>query len=86
MNINEETIKGKWQEIKGEVQKAWGKLTSDELDKTKGDAKIIAGLVRQKYGKVDADFKKKYDGIVASIKEKKDSTTEAMKNKLKNPK
>lgn len=38
MEFNEQSIKGKWLEIRGELQKAWGKLTNDELDQTKGDA------------------------------------------------
>jgi len=84
MRINQDTIKGKWQEIRGEVQKAWGKLTSDELEKTKGDAKAIAGLVRQKYGEESAEFQKKYEAIVASIQMKKDEQTEAVKNKIRN--
>lgn len=37
MKFNENTIKGKWLEIKGEIQKSWGKLTDDEIDKTQGD-------------------------------------------------
>ena len=49
MNLNENTIKGKWLEIKGDIQKAWGKLTDDELEKTKGDMKAIGGLIQQKY-------------------------------------
>ena len=41
MAINENTIKGKWLEIKGDVRKAWGKLTDDELEQTKGDMTAI---------------------------------------------
>jgi len=81
MELNQERIKGKWQEIRGEIQKAWGKLTSDELEKTKGEAKAIAGLVRQKYGKEDAEFQKKYDAIVASSNKKKEASAETIKKK-----
>jgi uncharacterized protein YjbJ (UPF0337 family) len=50
MKMNENTAKGKWLEIKGDVQKAWGKLTNDELDQASGDMKKIAGLIQKKYG------------------------------------
>jgi uncharacterized protein YjbJ (UPF0337 family) len=52
MKINKNTTKGKWLELKGDVQKAWGKLTDDELDKSKGDMKKIAGLIQQRYGDI----------------------------------
>ena len=83
MTINEETIKGKWLEIKGEVQKAWGKLTDDELKQTKGDVKSIAGLVLQKYGEAGEIFHKKFTEITAPFKTKKDEVVEDIKENLK---
>ena len=83
MNINEDTVKGKWLEIKGDVQKAWGKLTSDEIEKTKGDTKAIAGLVQQKYGEDKDAFQKKYYDIVNKYSAVKDATVEKVKDGLK---
>lgn len=48
--MNEDIAKGKWKELKGEIQKAWGNITGDELEQTKGDLKSIAGIIQQKYG------------------------------------
>ncbi len=84
MAFNEETVKGKWLEIKGEVQKAWGKLTNDELDQTKGDSKAIAGLVLQKYGTAKEDFTNKFSQIVNRFETKKDQAVEGVKDSLKN--
>jgi uncharacterized protein YjbJ (UPF0337 family) len=64
MTFNEDTIKGKWLEIKGEVQKTWGKLTNDEIMQTKGDVKALAGLVQQRYGEGKDIFDKKFSQIV----------------------
>ena len=83
MAMNEDTIKGKWLEIKGEVQKAWGKLTSDELEQTKGDAKAIAGLVQQKYGKESENFQDRYSEIVKSVEGKRDAAVKGTKDGLK---
>lgn len=80
--FNQDTIKGKWQEIKGEVHKAWGKLTDDEIEKTKGDAMAISGLVQQKYGLAKEDFNKKFAEIVNRFEEKKDKASESAKDKL----
>ena len=67
MNVNEQIIKGKWLEIKGEVQKAWGKITDDELDKANGDLKSITGLVQQKYGEDQKTVKIEYRNAQGSI-------------------
>lgn len=83
MTFNEETIKGKWLEIKGEIQKAWGTLTNDELDKTKGDATAIAGLVLQKYGTAKEDFSQKFSEIVNRFELKKEAATVSVKESLK---
>lgn len=54
--MNESTVKGKWKEFKGEIQSQWGKLTSDDLEQTKGNIKSIIGLIEQKYGKAKDDI------------------------------
>jgi uncharacterized protein YjbJ (UPF0337 family) len=83
MNMNSQEIKGKWTEIKGEIQKSWGKLTHDELEKTKGDFGAIKGLIGQKYGKALDDSQDKLKSIFDRFAEKKDEVTEGIKEKLK---
>ena len=83
MTINEATIKGKWLEIKGEIQKTWGKLTSDEIEQTKGDVKSITGLVMQKYGEKSEKFQERFSEIVAKYSIAKNSSTEKIKRNLK---
>lgn len=48
--MNKDTMKGKWEQLKGKVQKQWGKLTDDDLDVIKGDAKVLAGKLQERYG------------------------------------
>lgn len=83
MTINEETIKGKWLEIKGEIQKVWGRLTADEIEQTKGDITSIAGLVMQKYGEEQDKFQKKFSEIVDSLQEQKEAAVSKIKHDLK---
>ena len=86
MNLNENTIKGKWLEIKGDLQKTWGKLTDDELDQTKGDIKSISGLIQQRYG----DAKENYDDKVSAvlkrysddITDKKDQVVDSVRSNI----
>ena len=83
MTINENTIKGKWLEIKGDVRKAWGKLTDDELDKTKGDMKAIAGLIQQKYGDAQENASDRLSNIFKRFETQKDEVVTAVKSSLK---
>jgi uncharacterized protein YjbJ (UPF0337 family) len=84
MKFNENIVKGKWLEIKGDIQKAWGKLTDDELEKTKGDMKAISGLIQQKYGEAEVNADKKVSEIISRFETSKDKTVENLKAKVKN--
>ena len=83
MAINQDIVTGKWLELKGEIQKAWGKLTSDEIEQTKGDITSIAGLVKQKYGENQEIFQQKFAEILAPIQAKKEDVVTAIKGALK---
>lgn len=48
--INENIMKGQWQQIKGELKKKWGQLTDDELDQVQGDYTALEGLFQKKLG------------------------------------
>lgn len=57
--MNKDIIAGKWKEIKGDLRKAWGNVTDDEWEKTKGDSTAIAGILQQKYGLAKDDASEK---------------------------
>ena len=82
--MNDNTMHGKWLEIKGEVQKAWGKLTDDELTQTKGDMKSIGGLIQQKYADQHETYGQKLNDIFRRFEDKKDHVVESVKDSLKN--
>jgi uncharacterized protein YjbJ (UPF0337 family) len=84
MTFNDYTKNGKWLEIKGEVQKAWGKLTDDDLDKTKGDMKAISGLIQQRYGSAQKGYDEKLTGIFKQFDAKKEQAIADTKKALKN--
>jgi uncharacterized protein YjbJ (UPF0337 family) len=83
MLMNENVIKGKWLKLRGEVQKAWGKLTDDELDRTKGDMKAIGGLIQQRYGETQEKYGTKLDEIMKRVEQNKDEKIESIKDKIK---
>lgn len=48
--MNNDRINGSWEQVKGHVQKAWGKLTNDDLDVIEGNRKLLTGKIQERYG------------------------------------
>jgi uncharacterized protein YjbJ (UPF0337 family) len=62
--MNEDTLKGKWHQIKGEVKSRWGQLTDDDLDRVEGDAEKLIGRVQERYGYARDDAKREVDAFI----------------------
>lgn len=45
-----EQMSGKWDQLKGEFKKSWGKLTDDELMLYNGQQDKFYGKLKEKYG------------------------------------
>lgn len=56
--MNEDIVKGKWKELKGNVRQQWGKLTNDDVDRLKGTQEELIGLLQQRYGYEQEQAKK----------------------------
>ena len=50
MNMNRDTAKGNFKQIKGKIKQQWGKLTDDEIDQMEGSADILVGKLQERYG------------------------------------
>jgi len=57
----QESIKGNWHELKGNVKKQWGKLTDDDLMQINGDKEILIGKIMKSYAKSREDAQKEVD-------------------------
>lgn len=68
--INENIAKGKWKEFKGQIQKAWGNLTDDELESSKGDVNSLSGMIQKKYGIAQEEARSKLNDMMAGFGEK----------------
>jgi len=62
--MNEDVLKGKWMQIKGEVKSQWGKLTDDDLDRVEGDTEQLIGRVQERYGYAREDAKREVDSFL----------------------
>ena len=48
--INQQTLEGNWNEIKGKLRSKWGALTDDELTVFKGNVDQLVGTIQRKTG------------------------------------
>lgn len=48
--MNEDTLRGQWNQLKGAVREQWGKLTNDDVDQIQGRAEQLIGRIQQRYG------------------------------------
>jgi uncharacterized protein YjbJ (UPF0337 family) len=48
--INQATLQGNWNEIKGQLRKRWGQLTSDDVQTFNGNVDQLVGLIQRKTG------------------------------------
>jgi len=48
--MNEDILKGKWKQLRGEVKTWWGKLTDDEVDQVAGHREKLSGILQERYG------------------------------------
>ena len=48
--MNEDTLRGQWNQLKGSVREQWGKLTDDDLDRIQGQSEQLVGRIQERYG------------------------------------
>lgn len=48
--INQQTLQGNWNEIKGKLRTKWGQLTNDELQSFNGNVDQLVGMIQRKTG------------------------------------
>lgn len=65
--FNANVVKGKWKEFKGEIQKAWGRLTDDEVESAKGDLTALSGIVQRKYGLGQEEVRSRMNEMISKF-------------------
>jgi len=48
--VNDDVFKGKWKQLRGQIQQKWGDLTNDDLDRMQGTQTEFEGLLQERYG------------------------------------
>ena len=62
--MNQDVLKGKWMQLKGEVRTQWGKLTNDDLDQIQGNSEKLIGKLQERYGYAKDKAQAEYESWV----------------------
>jgi len=59
--MNLDILEGKWDQLKGQAQQQWGKLTDDDMDVAEGNAQELVGKIQERYGIEKDEAEKQVD-------------------------
>ena len=59
--MNQDTLSGQWNQLKGRLRRQWGKLTNDDLDVIQGDKDILIGKIQEYYGRTRDEAERELD-------------------------
>jgi len=76
--MNSDILKGKWNQIKGDVKKSFGKLTDNDMMVIEGDNTKAVGLLQERYGYTHEEAEKHWDEFTRL------HTTQDVKNEARN--
>ncbi len=62
--MNNDIFKGKWKQLRGQIQQKWGDLTNDELDRMQGTQTEFEGLLQERYGYTKERAKQEVDNLL----------------------
>jgi len=63
--VNQQTLQGNWNEIKGKLRSKWGQLTNDDLQSAHGNVDQLIGLIQRKTGEARNSIEKFLDDATA---------------------
>jgi uncharacterized protein YjbJ (UPF0337 family) len=50
LQMNQDQLAGKWNQIKGHAKKVWGELTDDDFEKAEGSVEKLYGVIQERFG------------------------------------
>jgi uncharacterized protein YjbJ (UPF0337 family) len=56
MTINEQTLKGNWNEMRGKIREKWSQLTDNDLGEFQGNVDQLVGRIQQRTGAARASI------------------------------
>ena len=64
--VNQQTLRGNWNEIKGKIRSKWGQLSGDDLQVFDGNVEKLVGLIERKTGEARGAIEHYLDEVTAN--------------------
>jgi uncharacterized protein YjbJ (UPF0337 family) len=64
--MNDDVLKGKWMQFKGQIKQKWGEITDDELDQINGQRDQLVGKIQERYGLAKDAANRELDALIAT--------------------
>jgi uncharacterized protein YjbJ (UPF0337 family) len=64
--MNPQILKGKWNQLRGEIRTRWGKLTDDDMTQIEGNAEKMIGKLQERYGYKREQAEKEIDEFLTA--------------------
>lgn len=61
MEMNNETLKGEWNQLKGSVKQKWADLTDDDLTHIEGSRDKLVGRLQERSGRTKEEVEREVD-------------------------
>ena len=58
MEMNSETLKGEWNQLKGSVKQKWAELTDDDLTHIEGSRDKLVGRLQERSGRAKEEVER----------------------------
>ena len=62
--MNEDILKGKWEQIKGQIRQKWGELTDDDVVRVAGRRQELVGIIQERYGRAQEEAEREVDDFL----------------------
>jgi uncharacterized protein YjbJ (UPF0337 family) len=56
--MNQDQLKGKLDQLKGDLKRRWGRLTDDDIMESQGNMQKLMGRIRERSGDQEEEIKK----------------------------
>jgi uncharacterized protein YjbJ (UPF0337 family) len=67
--VNKDQLKGKLEQLKGEMKKRWGQLTDNDFTEAQGDMQKLMGRIKERSGDNQQEIERWFSSHDVSVKD-----------------